>query len=53
MIISTHELRFADQVAERVVFMSGGAVVEQGLAHEVLTRPRWRCAPATGLQSRR
>ncbi|CAB3794538.1 amino acid ABC transporter permease/ATP-binding protein [Pararobbsia alpina] len=40
MIISTHQLRFADQVADRVVFMSGGAVVEQGPAHEVLTRPR-------------
>ena len=40
MIISTHQLRFADQVADRVVFMSGGAVVEQGPAHEVLTHPR-------------
>lgn len=40
MIISTHQLRFADQVADRVVFMSGGKVVEQGHAHEVLTRPR-------------
>ncbi|HTH59722.1 MAG TPA: amino acid ABC transporter permease/ATP-binding protein [Paraburkholderia sp.] len=40
MIISTHQLRFAQQVADRVVFMSGGAVVEQGPAQEVLTRPR-------------
>ncbi|HEY1999962.1 amino acid ABC transporter permease/ATP-binding protein [Paraburkholderia sp.] len=40
MIISTHQLRFADQVADRVVFMSGGAVVEEGPAHEVLTHPR-------------
>jgi polar amino acid transport system permease protein len=40
MIISTHQLRFADQVADRVVFMSGGAVIEQGPAHEVLTHPR-------------
>ncbi|MFL9981934.1 amino acid ABC transporter permease/ATP-binding protein [Paraburkholderia sediminicola] len=40
MIISTHQLRFADQVADRVVFMSGGVVVEQGPAHEVLTHPR-------------
>ncbi|WP_279387637.1 amino acid ABC transporter ATP-binding protein, partial [Paraburkholderia kirstenboschensis] len=40
MIISTHQLRFADQVADRVVFMSGGAVVEQGPTHEVLTQPR-------------
>jgi polar amino acid transport system permease protein len=39
MIISTHQLRFADQVADRVVFMSGGAVVEEGPAHEVLAHP--------------
>jgi len=40
MIISTHQLRFADEVADRVVFLSGGTVVEDGPAHEVLTRPR-------------
>jgi polar amino acid transport system permease protein len=40
MIISTHQLRFADEVADRVVFLSGGRVVEEGPAHEVLTRPR-------------
>ncbi|HEY3598945.1 MAG TPA: amino acid ABC transporter permease/ATP-binding protein [Paraburkholderia sp.] len=40
MIISTHQLRFADQVADRVVFMAGGNVVEEGPAHELLTHPR-------------
>jgi ABC-type glutathione transport system ATPase component len=40
MIISTHQLRFADEVADRVVFLSGGSVVEEGPAHEVLTQPR-------------
>ncbi|MGA7802737.1 MAG: amino acid ABC transporter ATP-binding protein, partial [Gammaproteobacteria bacterium] len=40
MIISTHQLRFAQEVADRVVFLSGGAVAEEGLAHEVLTRPQ-------------
>jgi polar amino acid transport system permease protein len=40
MIISTHQLRFADEVADRVVFLSGGSVVEDGPAHEVLTQPR-------------
>ena len=40
MLISTHQLRFADEVADRVVFMSGGAVVEEGPAHEILTHPR-------------
>ncbi|GAB7524887.1 amino acid ABC transporter permease/ATP-binding protein [Paraburkholderia sp. 2C] len=40
MIISTHQLRFADQVADRVVFMSGGNVVEEGPAHELLRHPQ-------------
>jgi polar amino acid transport system permease protein len=40
MIISTHQLRFAEEVADRVVFLSGGSVVEEGPTHEVLTRPR-------------
>ena len=40
MIISTHQLRFADEVADRVVFLSGGAIIEEGPAHEVLTKPR-------------
>jgi polar amino acid transport system permease protein len=40
MIISTHQLRFAHEVADRVVFMSGGCVIEEGHAHEVLTRPK-------------
>ncbi len=40
MIISTHQLRFAKEVADRVVFLSNGRVTEEGLAHDVLTRPR-------------
>jgi polar amino acid transport system ATP-binding protein/polar amino acid transport system permease protein len=40
MIISTHQLRFAEEVADRVIFLSGGAVAEEGLAHDVLTRPQ-------------
>jgi polar amino acid transport system permease protein len=39
MVITTHQLRFAAEVADRVVFMSGGRVVEEGPAHRVLTRP--------------
>ena len=30
MIVVTHEMRFAREVADRVVFMDGGVVVEQG-----------------------
>ncbi len=40
IIISTHQLRFADEVADRVVFLSGGSIIEEGPAHEVLTNPR-------------
>ena len=40
MIISTHQLRFAREVADRVVFLSGGVVAEEGPAHDVLTRPQ-------------
>jgi polar amino acid transport system permease protein len=40
MIISTHQLRFAREIADRVVFLSNGAVTEEGPASEVLARPR-------------
>jgi polar amino acid transport system permease protein len=40
MVISTHQLRFADEVADRIVFLSGGSIIEEGPAHEVLTRPK-------------
>jgi len=46
MIISTHQLRFAEEVADRVLLLSGGAIVEEGPAREVLTIQRrwWRNA---------
>src|SRR5581483_4457151 len=40
MIISTHQIRFADEVADRVAFLNGGVILEQGPAHEVLSKPR-------------
>ncbi len=40
MIISTHQLRFADEVADRIVFLTGGSIVEEGPAHELLTQPK-------------
>ena len=45
MIISTHQVRFADEVADRVAFLSEGSILEEGPAHEVLTKPRH---PLTG-----
>ena len=40
MIVVTHELRFARQVADRVVFMDEGRVIEQGPPAGVLDNPR-------------
>ncbi|MGX5667952.1 amino acid ABC transporter ATP-binding protein [Rhizobium daejeonense] len=40
MIIVTHELPFAKDVSDWVVFIDGGRIIEQGTAAEVLERPR-------------
>jgi ABC-type polar amino acid transport system ATPase subunit len=40
MVIVTHEIGFARDVADRVVFMDGGVVVEQGPPAELLAAPR-------------
>ena len=40
MIIVTHEMAFARDVADRVIFMDGGYIVEQGRADEVINHPR-------------
>ncbi|MGW6659556.1 amino acid ABC transporter ATP-binding protein [Rhodococcus sp. NPDC055024] len=40
MVIVTHEMNFARDVADRVVFMSDGYIVEQGPAREVITNPK-------------
>jgi cystine transport system ATP-binding protein len=40
MVIVTHELQFASQVADEIVFMADGVVVEQGPPAQVLRTPR-------------
>jgi polar amino acid transport system ATP-binding protein len=40
MVIVTHEIGFAREVADRVLFMDGGRIVESGPAREVLTAPK-------------
>jgi len=40
MIVVTHEIGFAREVADTVVFMDGGVVVEQGDPAQVLTDPQ-------------
>jgi ABC-type polar amino acid transport system ATPase subunit len=39
-LVVTHEMAFARDVADRVVFMDGGEVVEQGDAVQVITNPQ-------------
>lgn len=40
MVVVTHEIAFAREVADRVVFMADGSIVEQGPALQVLGNPR-------------
>ena len=40
MIIVTHEMAFARDVADDVIFMDGGIIVEQGDPHQVIDHPR-------------
>jgi len=40
MIVVTHELGFAREVADRVVFMDHGAIVETGSARDLLIAPK-------------
>jgi ABC-type polar amino acid transport system ATPase subunit len=39
MIIVTHEMQFAEEISDRVVFMDGGRVVEQGPPHHIFHAP--------------
>jgi ABC-type polar amino acid transport system ATPase subunit len=40
MVVVTHEIGFAREVADRVVFMDDGAIAEVGPAREVLANPK-------------
>ena len=40
MVIVTHEMAFARDVADRVIFMDGGVIVEEGDARQVIENPR-------------
>jgi len=40
MLVVTHEMGFAREVADRVVFMDGGVIVEQGPPSDVFGAPR-------------
>jgi polar amino acid transport system ATP-binding protein len=40
MLVVTHEMGFARDVADRVLFLDGGVIVEQGKAKDVLGAPQ-------------
>jgi polar amino acid transport system ATP-binding protein len=40
MLIATHEMSFARDIASRVCFLDGGLIVEEGPPSEILARPR-------------
>ena len=40
MLIATHEMGFAREVADTLIFMDGGVGVERGDAREVVTNPK-------------
>ena len=40
MLIVTHEMQFAREIADRVVFMEGGRIVEQGKPAQIFGNPQ-------------
>lgn len=40
MVIVTHEMNFAKEVADRVIFMDNGVIVEQGTSEEIFHKPK-------------
>lgn len=40
MVVVTHEIGFAREVADRIVFMDGGYIVEEGVPEEILQHPK-------------
>jgi len=39
MVVVTHEMGFAKEVADRVIFMADGAVVEEGSPQKIFSQP--------------
>ena len=40
MIVVTHELSFAREVSDRIVFMADGVIIEEGSPEEIFERPK-------------
>ena len=41
MLVVTHEMGFAREVADRIVFMEKGSIVEEGSPNEMFNRPKF------------
>ena len=40
MVVVTHEISFARDISDRVIFMENGVIVEEGASIDVFKRPR-------------
>ena len=40
MILVTHELQFAQAIADRIIFLDQGKIAEEGSAHSFFTNPQ-------------
>ena len=40
MVVVTHEMAFARDLSDRIIFMDGGVIVEQGRAQDVISNPQ-------------
>ncbi len=40
MVVVTHEMTFAKEVSDRVIFMDGGYIIEEGTSNEIFTNPQ-------------
>ncbi|QYR24318.1 amino acid ABC transporter ATP-binding protein [Paenibacillus sp. sptzw28] len=40
MVLVTHEMKFAEEIADRVIFMDGGVIVEEGPPKQFFTSPK-------------
>jgi ABC-type polar amino acid transport system ATPase subunit len=40
MVVVTHEMGFAKEVADRVIFMDGGHIIEQGIPEDIFANPK-------------
>ena len=40
MVIVTHEIQFAQQVADRIIFMDKGTIIETGTPNDIIKNPK-------------